>query len=113
VRGTDGNLYGTAPSGGGSAGLGTVFKMSPAGHFGVLHRFDGSDGGSPNGLIQSADGNLYGTTSSGGANGGGTFFKITTGGALTTLYSFCPTGNPCPDGDSPGDGVVQATDGNF
>src|SRR5206468_12477419 len=44
------------------------------------HPFDGlSEGAGPNGgLIQASDGHLYGTT-------GGTVFKITLGGTLTTL----------------------------
>jgi uncharacterized repeat protein (TIGR03803 family) len=112
VQGTDGKFYGTTSSGG-SSGFGVVFKMSSAGKLSLLHSFVGSDGEFPNGLVQATDGNFYGTTSSGGATGGGTFFSITPAGTLTTLYSFCPLGNPCPDGGSPGDGVVQATDGNF
>jgi uncharacterized repeat protein (TIGR03803 family) len=63
-------------------------------------------------LIQGTDGNFYGATYGGGANGDGTVFKVTAGGELTTLYSFCAqTG--CPDGKWPGTGLVQATNGNF
>ena len=41
------------------------------------------------GLVQGSDGNFYGTTADGGTNGDyGTVFKISTTGALTTLYSF-------------------------
>ena len=44
-------------------------------------------------LVQGSDGNFYGTTSAGrrlrhGTYGYGTVFKISTNGALTTLYSF-------------------------
>jgi uncharacterized repeat protein (TIGR03803 family) len=67
------------------------------------------------GLVQATDGNFYGTTYAGGANttgcggfGCGTVFKITTGGTLTTLYSFDGV-----DGGNPSAGLVQATDGNF
>jgi len=75
------------------------------------------DGAQPSGgLIEANNGYLYGTTSLGGANcppfGCGTVFKITPSGTLTTLYSFCPLGTPCTDGDSP-NALVQATDGNF
>ena len=55
-------------------------------------------------------GNFYGV-SAGGAHGGGTVFKITPAGTLTTLYSFCAQAN-CADGSGPS-GLVQATDGNF
>jgi len=77
------------------------------------------DGEYPEGaLVQAADGNLYGTTLYGGANagpyglGGGTVFKITPSGALTTLYSFCSQ-SACADGFSLVAGLVQATDGDF
>ena len=40
-------------------------------------------------------------------------FKITPSGTLTTIYSFCPGGFPCPDGFFPGSPLVQGTDGNF
>jgi uncharacterized repeat protein (TIGR03803 family) len=60
--------------------------------------------------------NLYGTTFFGGTGGhgtnGGTVFKITLTGDLTTLYSFCSQPN-CTDGGFPEAGLVQATDGNL
>jgi uncharacterized repeat protein (TIGR03803 family) len=55
----------------------------------------------------SADGNFNGVAG-GGANSAGTIFEITSGGALTTLYSF----SGFADGDSP-TGVVQATNRTF
>jgi uncharacterized repeat protein (TIGR02543 family) len=61
--------------------------------------------------VQATDGNLYGTTIQGGAHDDGTVFKITLGGTLTTIYSFCVQG--CADGALPEAGLVQATDGNF
>ena len=42
----------------------------------------------------------------------GTVFKITPGGTLTTLHSFCSQAN-CTDGSVPSAGLVQATDGSF
>jgi uncharacterized repeat protein (TIGR03803 family) len=63
----------------------------------------------PSGLMQGSDGNFYGTTEYGGTNGAGTVFKISTNGALTTLYSF--TGGN--DGANPQAGLVQGTDGSF
>ncbi len=115
VQGTDGNFYGTAPIGG-FYNDGTVFKITPEGTQTVLHNFNDyydHDGASRNGLIQATDGNFYGTTYSGGANiNGGTVFKITPEGSLTTLYSFCSQPPSCTDGNGPNE-PVQATDGNF
>jgi uncharacterized repeat protein (TIGR03803 family) len=68
-------------------------------------------------LIQATNGELYGTTEFGGAYGvglayGGTVFKITPGGELTTLHSFCAQSG-CTDGSIPGGVLVQATNGEF
>jgi uncharacterized repeat protein (TIGR03803 family) len=57
-------------------------------------------------------GNLYGTTSAGGAHYGGTVFKLTPSGTLTTLYSFC-SATACADGESPYGGVVLDSKGNL
>jgi uncharacterized repeat protein (TIGR03803 family) len=62
--------------------------------------------------VQDGTGNFYGTTALGGANSGGTVFKITPGGQLTTLYSFCSL-TDCADGNGPAGGLVHATNGNF
>jgi uncharacterized repeat protein (TIGR03803 family) len=109
VQGSDGNFYGTT-YGGGTNGYGTVFKISTNGALTTLYSFnDTNDGGFLYaGLVQGRDGNFYGTTSEGGTNGYGTVFKISTNGALTSLYSF--TG---PDGYLPTAGLVQGSDGNF
>ena len=127
VQATDGNFYGTTFFGGAYndnycgdyfLGCGTVFKITPSGSLTTLYSFcsQGSpctDGAGPNaGLVQAADGNLYGTTTTGGGGGRGTVFKITPGGTLTTLYSFCSLSN-CRDGSGPNGALVQATDGNF
>ena len=83
--------------------------------FQTLHGFSrqGSDRGDPEAdLVQGADGNFYGTTGIGGLYNRGTVFKITPGGRLTALYSFCGPHN-CPDGANPTGTLVLATDGNF
>ena len=93
---------------------------SPAQTFTTLVNFNGANGASPYAsLTQGSDGDFYGTTAAGGANGNcnisggcGTIFKVTPGGTLTTLYSFC-TQAGCTDGVSPQAGLVRATDGNF
>lgn len=106
VVASDGNIYGTAYSGGG-LGKGTIFRMTPTGDFAVLHNFTGNatDGSYPKGpLIEGPGGYLYGTTALGGANGSGTLFKITRSGDFTLLYSFGfgdrinPTGSLIQDG---------------
>lgn len=85
IQAADGNLYGV------TAGeyrnpqvysYGTVFKLTPAGRFTVLHTFSAADplGYEPNSpLYQATDGNLYGTTSAGGASNVGTIFRISLG----------------------------------
>jgi uncharacterized repeat protein (TIGR03803 family) len=111
VQGTDGNLYGTASAGGNFNG--TIFKITPSGIWTVLHTFNGADGSTPDGrLTQARSGAFYGTTSGGGTNclpnGCGTIFKMTLGGALTTLHNF--DGN---DGANPWAGLVQGPDGSL
>jgi uncharacterized repeat protein (TIGR03803 family) len=85
----------------------------------VLHSFCTSgaatcpDGANPlSGLVLAHDGNYYGTTSQGGANAGGTAFRLTPGGVLSVVYSFCAQAS-CPDGKEPYGGLVQGTDGNL
>ena len=117
VQAMDGDFYGTTTSGG-TGDRGTVFKISASGALTPLYNFctlgaDCADGDDPEaGLVQATNGDFYGTTIKGGAHDGGTVFRITPAGALTTLYSFC-TASGCADGQLPDAGLVQATDGNF
>jgi len=86
---------------------------STAQTFTNLFSFNGTDGQSPYApLVQGTDGNLYGTTAGSFIDLGGTVFKITTGGQLTTLYSFC-TQASCADGAAPVAELVQSNDGTF
>jgi uncharacterized repeat protein (TIGR03803 family) len=92
IVGVDGNLYGTATSGGPN-NMGTVFRVAPATQqFTVLHAFDHQDGALPGALAQAPNGNLYGVTSSGGANNGGTAYVITPDGTYTILHNFMAPG---------------------
>lgn len=118
IQATDGNFYGTT-EGGGQFGHGTVFKMTPKGTLTRLYSFCHqvrcpTDGGFPMAaLVQGADGNFYGTTYTGGPKYvAGTVFKITPGGTLTTLHSFCSNAG-CGDGENPFAGLVQGPDGDF
>jgi uncharacterized repeat protein (TIGR03803 family) len=110
VLGRDGNFYGTTMYGGASYS-GSVFKMSPSGAIVNLYSFTGGqDGNYPTGpLIQADEGNLYGTTLYGGSYGYGNVFRISTNGALTSIYSF----SGGIDGMYPPRGLVQGNDGNF
>ncbi len=116
VQTTSGYFYGTT-SQGVAKNYGTVFKITPGGTFTTLYSFCSSsgctDGSDPEALVvQATDGDLYGATTQGGANNDGTVFKITPGGALTTLYTFCYMSN-CTDGGGPTAGLVQGTNGDL
>src|ERR1017187_6069622 len=116
VQATNGDLYGTTQYGGAHS-YGTVFKITPGGTPTTLYSFCSqsgcTDGLAPYAaLVQAANGDLYGTTNGGGASGYGTVFKITPGGTLTTLYSFCSQTN-CTDGVEPFAGLVQAANGDI
>lgn len=92
-------LYGTTWQGG-SAGFGTIFRISLDGSgFTNLHTFtDGADGANPQGSLILAGNILYGTAQGGGSWGNGTVFSINTDGTVfTNLYSFTGGG----DGASP------------
>jgi len=117
--GNDGNFYGTTEGGGGSVSngyvaAGTVFKMTADG----LLLWDssfyrGSNGLKPEAsLTMAADGNLYGTAPGGGSQDNGTVFKVTTNGALSTLYS-CGPGSSNAGGSGSYAGLVAGPDKNL
>jgi CSLREA domain-containing protein len=107
IQASDGNFYGTT-SADGTGNCGTVFQLTPAGSYTVLHTFNESDGCNPaSSLVQGTDGNLYGTTL-GDANDG-TIFKI----GLVSPYPFTLMHTfSGGDGEFP-NGLVQGNDGNF
>ncbi|HLV81249.1 MAG TPA: choice-of-anchor tandem repeat GloVer-containing protein [Chthonomonadaceae bacterium] len=113
AEGCDGSFYGTTAWGGGSGnGAGTVFKITTSGAYSVLYAFDpsnGMDGETPvGGMVQSANGSFYGTCSQGGAYYDGTVFKITSGGAETTVHAFNGS-----DGFDPAASLIRGIDGNL
>lgn len=114
-----GNLYG-ATYVGGTANLGTVFKLTPAtgGQWteSVLYSFLGgsTDGCQPfGGVTLDSAGNVYGADYQCGANNSGTVFELSpaTGGGWTetTLYNFARTGM----GWQPYAGVILDASGNI
>ena len=110
VRTRSGLLYGTTAGDTSTADAlaGTVFVITPGGELRTLYRFTGGvDGGNPTSLTEASDGNFYGRTSVGGDSGiGGTLFRMTPRGDLTTLHSFdFASGEGSP--------LVEASDGNF
>lgn len=120
VQGVDGNFYGTTDFGGAGnegEGNGTLFKITPQGQLTTLHDFCPSSCGDGLGLttplVQGLDGNIYGVTAGAGNvnTDGGTFYRITPTGTLTTLYDFCSL-SKCADGQQP-TGLMLAYDGNF
>jgi uncharacterized repeat protein (TIGR03803 family) len=80
----------------------------------ILFSFNGTNGATPRTVIQGPDLNFYGVTGSGGTgysgpsySGNGTIFKITPGGAMSTLLYFDDS-----DG-SPFTGLLCGSDGCF
>ena len=59
-------------------------------------------------VTQASDGALYGTTDAGGLFGYGTVFRLTTAGAIRTLYSFNGA-----DGAFQGGSLVESANGDF
>ncbi len=123
IRDAKGNLYGANAWGGymGSGcnfffpGCGTIFELTTAGKFKILHTFEYGDGAVPlSNLMLDASGNLYGTTTDGGTagdcdSGCGVVFKLATKGDFTRLYSFTNG----PDGAYPLAGVAMDAAGNL
>ncbi len=108
IQATDGNFYGML-SGSSTYTGGAIFKITPGGQFSIVKNLNlNTDGGRPSGrLLQASDGAFYGINTSGGANGGGTIFRLTTGGTYTVLKPL----NETTDGGSSYGSLIQASDG--
>ena len=124
VQGPDGFLYGTTQQGGPSS-LGIIYKVGTDGQgFTLLHALasdsagNAPEGASPQSVpLFASDGNLYGTALFGGHAQYGTVFQIQPdadgvfgmNSPFQVLHDFSGT----PDGATPADGLIQATDGNL
>jgi uncharacterized repeat protein (TIGR03803 family) len=105
--GFDGNLWGTTLNGGKDA-AGTVFKVTPAGVLTKVYDFaNAKDDSAPTyAPLQGQDGNMYGVSEAQYNTQYGSFFKLTTKGAITP-HPFDYTNGNAPNLP------VQGTDGNF
>ena len=106
--GSDGNFYGACEIGNPATGLGSIFRLTPAGVFTDLHDFTGVKGDlyplyPP---IQASDGNFYGVTGN-EEQSCGNVYKMTPAGVYTNLHTFV-FGNECYPSN-----LFQASDGNL
>jgi uncharacterized repeat protein (TIGR03803 family) len=145
IQGADGNYYTTTTIGGAGTcpgevedqipGCGAVVEITAAGALSVLYSFpyDTSTSTAPDGrfpqagLVQGKDGNFYGVASEGGTgglscadttglSGCGTVFKLTPGGTLSVLHSFCGgsgCGSLATDGAEPTGRMVFGANGDL
>jgi uncharacterized repeat protein (TIGR03803 family) len=119
ILASDGNFYGTTVYGGDAANQpGTIFKISPAGTYTLLHSFcsepqcnDGEKPFFP--PVEGDDGNFYGAASTGGTLGGGVIYRVTSSGKYSVIYNFCGNAvGPCPNGAYPS-AIAKDAEGNF
>ncbi|MGC1654397.1 MAG: choice-of-anchor tandem repeat GloVer-containing protein, partial [Candidatus Sulfotelmatobacter sp.] len=102
-------MYGIADRGD-SSDCGTVFRITTGGTLTTLFSFQYDDNGChPDaGLALADNGDIYGSTTDAGSDGGGTVFRVTPAGALTTIHGF-----NYALGGNPNTAVLQGTDGNL
>ena len=106
IQASDGSFYGVAGSTSvdGNQANGSIFRITPAGKFTLLHTFQSTNGNPINpatALVEANDGFLYGTTLDGGDANQGVLFRIgKDGSGFEIAHSFCSQAN-CTDGFSP------------
>jgi uncharacterized repeat protein (TIGR03803 family) len=102
VLAKDGNLYGATTY----SFPGTLFRITPAGAYALLHTFDRRvDGPQCIGMTLASDGNIYGTTR-GALDLFTVLFRLTPSGRYTILHTFRYS-------DFPTSGPVQGSDGKL
>jgi uncharacterized repeat protein (TIGR03803 family) len=107
--GSDGNFYSVCEGGNPATGMGSIFRLTPAGVFTDLHDFTGANGDSlpiypP---IQGVDGNFYGVTGN-EVQVCGNVYKLTPAGVYTNLHTFVFNNGECHASN-----LFQASDGNL
>lgn len=113
-----GNLYGTAVTGGGGScegGCGVVFELTNSGGVWtqtVIHAFTGRDGSGPGSPVAvDGHGNVYGTTPTGGAFGMGVVYRLSPNGTggwnFHVIHTF--TGGADGGGGSAGRLLIGST----
>jgi len=120
VIGSHGELYGTTDQGGGSIGLGTVFRLAPPAVAGgtwaesILSEFPAGGQGPAGGVVLGKQGVIYGTTTIGG-NGFGVVFGLAGPAGFggywteTVLHNF----NGTSDGANPTASLVIGKNGSL
>jgi uncharacterized repeat protein (TIGR03803 family) len=123
MQASDGNLYGTTLCGGAhdaaSGCSGTVYRITPAGAFTLLHSFDADParqtGALPQATVTQAGGMLVGTTTAGGTAGFGTVFRMALDGSgYATVHDFAGGvmgATPNADGAAPVGRLLLGADG--
>src|SRR6266852_4597320 len=106
--GSDGNFYGACEGGNPATGMGSIFRLTPAGGFTDLHDFTGVNGDSlpvypP---IQASDSNFYGVSGN-EVQVCGNVYRLTPAGVYTNLHTFV-FNSECHSSN-----LFQASDGNL
>jgi len=114
IEGADGFLYGMTSSGG-SADLGTIFRIRKDGTgYAVLRSFAGSpaDGATPFAeLLRAQDDVLYGVTYSGGSGDDGTLFRLNPDGSGYAVLRSFTGASQTPS--NPYGGLIEGSDGRL
>jgi uncharacterized repeat protein (TIGR03803 family) len=102
VLGPDGAFYGVTGAGG-SANLGTAFRIDNEGHFQLLTSFTSDITKPRSALLSASDGRLYGSTTA----GNGAIFRMTTQGQVEVVHRF----QGRSDGSFPDGRLAEGRDG--
>lgn len=103
VLASDGNLYGVTAAGG-TADLGTAFRVDINGEVTLLRSFTGSVAKPRCSLLAASDGYLYGVTTA----GNGAVYRMTTAGQVEPVHMFKGGRN---DGSFPDGRLIEGRDG--